>query len=296
VEPRLAEFLERKLGAGWLAPNYAFLFALAVLLGLYLAVRYAKNTGRDPLKIFKVGVITVGAAFISARLFVVLEHFGYYSERPAEIFYYWQHGIASSGAYLGGIVAAIVVSRWFQVRPSTFLDCAAPSVALAICLGRVGCFLNGCCYGRPSTLSWAVSFPPGSEPHDQQLFQGVIGPNQAALPLHPTQLYEALFALALFGLLLAYRRRPRRDGELIASLFLFYSCGRFFFEFLRGDDRWMALGISVPQYLSILGMTIAASFLLAARIRTKAPARLYPKNSDPEFAGRNPATEAQAVG
>lgn len=280
METRLVEFLERKLGAGWLAPNYALLFALAVLLGLYLAVRYAKNTGRDPLKIFKVGVITVGAAFISARLFVVLEHFGYYSERPAEIFYYWQDGIASSGAYLGGIVAAILASRWLQVRPSAFLDYAAPSVALAICLGRVGCFLNGCCYGRPSTLPWAVSFPPGSEPHDQQLFQGVIGPNQAALSLHPTQLYEALFALALFGLLLAYRRRPRRDGELIALLFLFYSCGRFFFEFLRGDDRWMIAGFSVPQYLSIAGIVLSGVFLFARRTSRKVPDSTFRSESE----------------
>lgn len=295
METRLAEFLERKLSAGWLAPNYALLFALAVLLGLYLAVRHAKDAGRDPLAIFKVGVITVGAAFISARLFVVLENFGYYSERPVEIFYYWQHGIASSGAYIGGIVAAIMVSRWLGVRPSAFLDCAAPSVALAICIGRVGCFLNGCCYGTTSTLPWAVSFPPGSQPHDEQLLQGSISAGQAALPLHPTQLYEALFGLVLFGFLMVYRKRQRREGELIALLFLCYSFGRFFFEFLRGDDRWIGLGMSVPQYLSILGVGITATFLLAGRTHVKRPTRAYAKKPEPELEVQ-PVTAAQAVG
>jgi prolipoprotein diacylglyceryltransferase len=94
---------------------------------------------------------------------------------------------------------------------------------------------------------------------------------------------------------MTYRKRQRREGELIALLFLCYSFGRFFFEFLRGDDRWIALGLSVPQYLSIIGVAITASFLLAGRIRTKGLARAYAKNSDSGLEVR-PATEVQAAG
>lgn len=268
METRISEFLERTLGAGWLAPNYPFLFAVAILLGLYLAVRQAQHSGLDPYKVFKVGVITVVAALISARLFVALEKFGYYSERPIEILYYWQDGLASSGAYIGGILAVFISSWRIGLRPARFLDSAAPSVALAICLGRIACFLNGCCYGRQSDLPWAVSFPADSEPAYQQLLQGAIGPGQSSLPLHPTQLYEAVFGLALFLFLSRYSKRERRDGEMIALLFLFYSGTRFFVEMLRGDDRWMVAGISVPQYLTVLGLVLSATFLIATRKRT----------------------------
>lgn len=250
METRIADFLERSLGAGWLAPNYPFLFAVAILLGLYLAVGRAQHSGLDPYRVFKAGVITVIAALVSARLFVVLEKSGYYSERPIEILYYWQDGLASSGAYIGGILAAIVSTRLLGLQPAKFLDCAAPSVALAICLGRVGCFLNGCCYGKPSDHSWAVTFPSHSE------------------PVHPTQLYEAVFGLALFLFLIKFRKRERRDGELIALLFLLYSGARFFVEMLRRDERWMVAGTSFPQYLSVLGLLLSAGFLIATRKRT----------------------------
>ena len=250
METRIADFLEHSLGAGRLAPNYPLLFAVAILLGLYLAVRRAQHSGLDPYQVFKAGVITVVTAFVSARLFVVLEKFGYYSARPVEVLYYWQDGLASSGAYIGGILAAIVSTWRLGLQPAKFLDCAAPSVALAICLGRVGCFLNGCCYGKHSDLPWAMTFPPDTE------------------PVHPTQLYEALFGLVLFLFLSRFQKRERRDGESIALLFLLYSGARFFVEVFRGDERWMVAGTSVPQYLSVLGFVLSAAFLIAARKRT----------------------------
>jgi phosphatidylglycerol:prolipoprotein diacylglycerol transferase len=291
VGPLVSAFFEQKLGAGWLAPNYPMLFSLAIVLGLYFAVRQAKPTGLDPFRVFKVGVITVCAALISARLFVVLENFNYYSERPAEIFYYWQHGLASSGAYLGGLMAVFISSWWIGLRPAKFLDLAAPSIALAICMGRIACFINGCCYGKPSDLPWAVSFPAGSEAHYQQLLTGVIEPGQASLPLHPTQLYEALFGLCLFFLLIKLRKRERRDGEMIALLFLGYSCARFFFEFTRGDERWMIAGISVPQYLSIVGFVLSGWFLFGRRRRELPNANA---RSEPEF--RLPVSGARPIG
>lgn len=267
METRISEFLERSLGAGWLAPNYPLLFALATVLGLYLAVRQAKRTTLDPYLVFKAGVITIVAAFVSARLFVALEKFGYYSQNPIEILNYWQDGLASSGAYIGGLLAVVIFSWRSGLQPLKFLDCAAPSVALAIFFGRIACFVNGCCYGRPSNLPWAVSFPSGSQPAYEQLLHGTINPGQTSLPLHPTQLYEAAFGLALFLFLLKFRKRQRSDGESIALLFLMYSSARFFFEMLRGDDRWMIGGISVPQYLSVLALALSASFLIAIRRR-----------------------------
>jgi phosphatidylglycerol:prolipoprotein diacylglycerol transferase len=269
MEPRLTEFIAEKLGMGFLVPDYALLYTVAALMGLYLAVRKAGDAGLDPLAVFKAGVITAGAAFVSARLFVVLQSFDYYSENPAEILYFWQGGTASSGAYIGGVAAAIVAGWWQRLPLARFLDCCAPSAALAICIGRVGCFLHGCCYGKPSNLPWAVCFPSGSEPHYRQLLEGTITPNQLSLPIHPTQLYEALFALALFIFLVRYRKRSSRDGELVALLFLLYPLGRFFNEFLRDDYRGSVFGVSAPQLVALTAISVALIALGRGRARRK---------------------------
>ena len=290
MEPTISTFLEQWLGAGWLAPDYSMLFALAIVLGLYLAVRNAKHQGLDEVLVFRLGMITVCAALISARLFVVSEKFSYYAERPAEIPLYWQDGLASSGAYLGGLAAVFVSSWWVGARPAKFLDVAAPSIALAICIGRLACFINGCCYGKPSDVSWAVTFPAGSQPHHQHLLNGLIEPGQASLPLHPTQLYEALLGLALFVFLIIVRKRVRRDGEMIALLFLIYACGRLVIEFTRGDDRWMIAGFSVPQYLSILGIVLSGVFLFAGRTSRKVADSNFPSES-----GRMPVADVHPI-
>src|ERR1051325_9667480 len=182
VETRISEFLERSLGAGWLAPNYALLFALATVLGLYLAVRQAKRTTLDPYLVFKAGVITIVAAFVAARLFVALEKFGYYSQNPIEILYYWQDGLASSGAYIGGLLAVVIFSWRSGLQPLKFLDCAAPSVALAIFFGRIACFVNGCCYGRASKPPWGGRFFFRRQPAHQQIFYRTIKPRPTSLP------------------------------------------------------------------------------------------------------------------
>ena len=109
MEIRLAEFLEHWLGAGFLVPDYCLMFSIAVLLGLSLTVRNAKRGNLDSYVVFRVGVTTIVAAFIGARLFVVFQNASYYAQRPFEVFYYWQDGIASSGAYIGGMLAAIVM-------------------------------------------------------------------------------------------------------------------------------------------------------------------------------------------
>jgi phosphatidylglycerol:prolipoprotein diacylglycerol transferase len=267
METRLAQFLEEQLGAGFLVPDYALLYTVAALLGLYLAVRKAGAAGLDPLAVFKAGVITIGMAFVSARLFVVAQNFDAFVEDPIEALIVWRGGTASSGAYIGGFIAAMAAARWQQLPVAKFLDCCAPSAALAIAIGRAGCFLHGCCYGKPSGLPWAVSFPSGSEPHSKQLAEGLITPDRLSLPLHPTQLYEALFAFSLFLFLIRCSRKPRPEGELAALLFLLYPVARFLNEFLRDDYRGSLFGVSVPQLVAVAAMTGAFIVLGWTRAR-----------------------------
>jgi len=262
MRPRIVSYLDALAGAGWLVPDYALLYALAMLLGGYLAIRAAEREGLDAARVFRIGAVTIVAALVGSRLFVVAQYAGYFIEHPLEVFDYWNWGTASTGAYIGGMAGALLACRAWRFPALRFLDLAAPSVALAIVLGRIGCFLNGCCYGALCDLPWGVGYPAGSGAHEAHQAAHLIGAGGLSLPVHPTQLYEALYCSVLFALLLLYRRRPRRDGELIALLFLFYPLGRFLNEFLRADDRGMLGIISYPQALALVAMGISSIVLL----------------------------------
>lgn len=262
MRPRLVEFLANKVGTGIFVPDYIFMQSVAILLGIYLTLQQAERAGLNLKKVFRACLITVGFALISARFYVVLQQKDYYIQHPLGIFQFWKGGMASFGAYIGGAIAAIVAAKWQQLSTTKFLDCCAPSVALAVTFGRLGCFLNGCCYGKISNLPWALRFPEDSGPYYAQLQEGLIAPHQLSLPVHPTQLYEAIYGLVLFGVLMRYRKSQKHNGELAALLFILYPLGRFLNEFLRGDDRGFVFILSLPQFFSVVAVILSVSFLV----------------------------------
>ena len=265
MRPRLVEYFVNQIGVGFFVPDYAVALSVAIVVCLYLTIKQAERAGLEPEKVYRACIITIAVALASARLYVVLEHPDDYSQQPLEIFQIWKGGLSSYGAYLGGGLAAIFAARWQRLSTGKFLDSCAPYIALSISIGRIGCFLNGCCHGKPSTLPWAMRFPEDSGPYFNQLHQGLIAPHQLSLPVHPTQLYESLFALGIFLLLLRCRKSLKRDGELFALLFVLYGIGRFLVEFLRDDDRGFVSVLSVPQLLSIIIAALSVSFLLGRR-------------------------------
>lgn len=265
MRPRLVEFFVNQIGTGFFVPDYAFALSVAIIVGLYLTMKQAEKARLKPQQVFRACVITIGVALVSARLYVVFQHLDYYRQQPVEIFQIWKGGLASYGAYFGGGMSAIVVAKWQRLSVAKFLDACAPAVALSISIGRIGCFLNGCCHGKLSNLPWAMRFPEDSGPYYNHLHQGLIATHQLSLPVHPTQLYESLYALVVFLVLFGYRKNQKRDGELFALLFVLYPLGRFFLEFLRDDERGNISFLSWPQAFSIIAATLSISFLLARR-------------------------------
>jgi phosphatidylglycerol:prolipoprotein diacylglycerol transferase len=265
MRPRIVEFFVNQIGTGFFVPDYAFALSVAIILGLWLTMKRAAEVKLEPEKVFRACVIIVAAALISARLYVVFQHLDYYRQQPLEIFQIWKGGLASYGAYFGGAMAAIVAAKWQRLPVGKFLDACAPAIALSISIGRIGCFLNGCCHGKLSALPWAMRFPEDSGPYYNHLHEGLIVPGQLSQPVHPTQLYESFFALLLFLFLLQYRKNQKRDGELFAMLFVLYPLGRFVIEFLRDDDRGTIFALSLPQVLSVFVALTAAGFLVARR-------------------------------
>jgi phosphatidylglycerol:prolipoprotein diacylglycerol transferase len=180
-----------------------------------------------------------------------------------DIFRSWQGGNVFYGCILGGLSGSLLY--WCR-RPYplwTMLDVAAPAVAIGAAVGRIGCFLNGCCDGALCSLPWGVRFPAGSHAWMRQTNAGLISEGSPfSLPVHPTQLYASLAAAAVLGLLLSYFPLRRRPGEVMALLMIFYSLTRWPIEDLRADERALFAGMTSAQIISaVLVMTGVALWL-----------------------------------
>ena len=223
--------------------SYGLSIAIGVLLSIFLMKRSAAKEGfPKPEEVFDVSFIILVWGFLGARLFYVLQNLSYYASNPLKILAVWEGGLI----FYGGALAALL-GFWLKSRKSglsfwKLLDFFAPYGALAHAFGRIGCFLNGCCYGKVCDLPWAAQFP------------------EVAHPVHPTQLYEALYDLALFFFLLSQRKRSRFEGETGLLYFLLYGLGRYLIEFLREPAGWMWMGLTSNQWLSVL--IIATAFIL----------------------------------
>jgi phosphatidylglycerol:prolipoprotein diacylglycerol transferase len=149
---------------------------------------------------------------------------------------FWQGGLA----YYGGLLLAAPAGLWYakkkQLGVARIADLCSPVIAFGLFFGRMGCFLNGCCYGKETDMPWGVDFP--------------TVPGHAHV--HPTQLYEAIGCLGIFAILYwVVRPRKRRHGDVFAALLTLYGLLRFMLEFLRDDERGAFLGISTSQWIGI---------------------------------------------
>lgn len=168
------------------------------------------------------------------------------------------------GALAGAALATVAATRRLGAPPAA-LDALAPALGVMVVIGRVGCWFAGCCFGRPSTAAWAVAFGAGTPAHVEHVRRGLVPSDAtASLPVHPTQLYEALVGVAMIaaGIVLA---KGRRRGAAFAAVALLYAVGRFAVEILRDDPRPMSGPLSLPQWLSLL--VVAAVVWMALRQR-----------------------------
>ncbi len=194
----------------------------------------------------------------------------------ARVWYSAQYGFSSSGMSSYGFVtgAVIVAALYWKLhgggsKLGDLPDAAAPAILLGAALVRVGCFIHGCCYGKPSDLPWAVTYGPSTPAYNSQLSEGLIHPfAPSSLPVHPTQLYEAFFAIALSAaLLLGGRtfRLPRHCLFLLTAAL--YAAFRFLMEFLRGDSGGLHLGPLTFAQASSVVVLVASLALMSWRIR-----------------------------
>ncbi len=188
---------------------------------------------------------------------------------------FWNGGLA----YYGGLIAATVAGIMFLRREGfpvgKGVDMVGSVLALGIFFGRIGCFLGGCCFGVPTESVFGVGFPAGSPARYEQAEAGLLAHKHlASLPVHPTQLYEALGCLALAAYLILYALpRKRFDGQILLEFLGLYAVLRFGIEYLRADDRGAWLGLSTSQLIGLLivGACAAAWVKLRARAERALP-------------------------
>jgi len=245
--------------------TYGVLLAAAYLLGLKFAMVRAKARGLDAVRVLDLGIYIIISALVGAKLLLLITDFRTFRADPAELLTLARSG----GVFYGGLILAVIVALWYIRRAGlplwTTCDVFAPGIALGHVVGRFGCFFAGCCYGKPTSVPWAITF---TDP-----FAAANVGTPLGVHLHPTQLYEAGAELLILIVLLITERRSRPfAGRTFWLYILLYAFSRFIIEFYRGDERG-AVGIfSTSQFISIILAPLAIGMLVyLARRKEPAP-------------------------
>lgn len=233
-----------------LITGYSFCIGLGILLGAFAVRSLSRRTGVDPEPLYDLAFWGVLGGIAGARLLYVLVLWPHYAEAPRRILELQDGGfVFLGGLFLGGGAVVLQVKRGgLAWGPS--LDVIFGALPLTHGLGRVGCFLAGCCHGGPTDLPWGVRFPGV-----------VVPPELRGIPVHPTQLYEAAFDFLLFAALWIWAPNRKRPGSLALAYFLAYPVARFAIELVRGDpERGFVLGglLSTSQALCVAIFAAAA--------------------------------------
>lgn len=241
--------------------TYGVLVAAGFLAGLSLAAKLGKKDGMPRERILDIGFYVLLSAIVGSRLFFIALNPGYYFSNPLEALKVWQGGLV----FYGGLLFAVPVALWYMKKHRLDIwgttDIFVPSLALGHAIGRLGCFSAGCCYGKVSEASWAVTFL-----HPESLAR-------TGIPLHPVQLYESLGEFVNFLILMVLRKHQSYKGQLLLTYLFLYSVLRFTVEFFRGDEArgFILPGISVSQGISvIIGLAAITVIMRKLLIKKKA--------------------------
>ena len=250
---------------------YGLLIAIGVFLAFLLSLRRAKKTGQNTGNYYDLAIIGVLSAIVGARLYYVLFTLDYYLEHPLEIFQIRQGGLAVYGGIIAGFLAGYITCRIKKISILQVLDTVAPGIALGQAIGRWGNFFNREAFGDYTDSLFAMQIRTAD-------VQGVITDSirehmvtvhgEPFIQVHPTFLYESLWCLLLFILILVYRKYQQYDGEVLLWYLGGYGLERMLVEGLRTDSLMIgSSGIAVSQLLSAVLFAVSLIILILQRIR-----------------------------
>lgn len=232
--------------------------SVAILLGTWTAIRLARQVGFEAEVILDLVIYLVIGGVVGARLFyVVFYDPGHFLQQPWEILALWNGGLV----YYGGLIGGFLTGTWFVMSKKlpfwTLADVVAPSLALGYGIVRIGCFLNGCCYGKPTSSFIGVVFP---------YLDGA--PTLDTVLRYPTQLFSSAFGFVLFGVLLLLWRKRKFEGQVFLAFLILYAVERTVVEYYR--ENLLIFGpVTISQLVSVL-VVIPALYFYWQRSHTAA--------------------------
>ncbi len=269
----------------WPIYSYGLMMMLGFICALALALRRARKEDLDPDVIWDLWMWSLIFGIVGARGLFILQNWQAFQGRsPLAMLYFWEGGLVFYGGVATAALAAVVYLKRKHIPVLKVMDVLAPSLALGLAFGRVGCFLNGCCFGKLSNLPWplAVRFPRGAEPivvgggvqlppltsppFLHHVLNYALSPLAShSLPIHPVQLYASLSALIVFGILTWFFMRRRHQGEVMLLFLIVYPVARFLLELLRDDNLRTFTGLTLAQNMSIAAFLMALPLFLRLR-------------------------------
>jgi phosphatidylglycerol:prolipoprotein diacylglycerol transferase len=245
-------------------PTYGALLVAAILGGIYTAMRLGRRVGLDSALILDFCTWVILVALVGAKILLILTDWSYYRANLGEIFSL--STLMAGGVFYGGFLAALFFTIWYvRVQKLPFwklTDVLAPGVVLGQSVGRLGCFSAGCDYGKATNVPWGVTYTSA--------FAHEVAGVPLGVRLHPAQLYESMATFVIFGVLLWWFPRKKRDGDVFLAYLGLYAVARFFLEFLRGDeDRGSVFHhlLSTSQFIALLALAGIATVFIWRRFQ-----------------------------
>ena len=245
--------------------GYGLMIVLGYLLTLYVAVRIARSWGLADV-IYDLGMVMLLSGILGGRtFFYILNYSEQFQDRSILAFLMiWEGGLVLYGGVTAGCLGALLYLKWKKLPLLDFMDVLSIAAPIGLAFGRLGCFMNGCCFGMVCGENYplGVHFPQSSAPYAHQVAAGWIQLGGVMDPVHPAQLYQASHDILLFFMLWWYvgkRYSPRGAGMLL--LWFLYGIGRFFIEGLRNDTPLTFTGLTVSQNYSIVVVILFGSLL-----------------------------------
>lgn len=243
-------------------PSFFFMIMIAALASTYVAVKFAKKEGLSEVAILDMAIVAVICSIIGSRVFhVLVEAPDYYLEDPIRVFYFWQGGFVSLGAFIGTVIGWIVYFKYKKLDARRYLDIGALIAPIIIFFVRAGCLFTGCCYGKPTTFPFSITYT------DPASTAFIYYPNT---PLHATQVYNMMNAVIMFGVLYLVYKKRQFYGQVLAVFLIYYGVTRFLVEFLRGDtDRGVYFGGAVSTGQIVMACAMLIGLILYIFFRRK---------------------------
>lgn len=228
-------------------PFYGVMLVISFICAILYVKKAAKKLNLPWMIIENLAFYLMVGVIIGGRILYVVFHWTQYENDLLGIIRIWEGGMMFFGGFIGALLAGIIYLRKAKAPVLKITDTIAPAIALGTFFTRIGCFLNGCCFGKPSTLPWAIKFPPHCVAGSSLVSQ---------YSLHPTQLYSAVFGLALFFFLHRKLFKPHRTGIVFALYLIFSGAFRFGVDFIRYYENMANFWINQVIAIAIVGLGI----------------------------------------